>query len=93
MLSIAVLVYFEYFHKHFMGTLEIERQSSRNNKNQEINEQLEYEKKTLLLYIKNITKIICTICHAHFNKLQIILVGMLIMEKVCLITHGQSVVV
>lgn len=81
-ISIAILVYFQYLHEHFMNTLEVNRQTyffGEAEKTAEI--YVDYKKLTWFSRICNTTH---KILNVHFNKLEVMLVAFSIMYKVSL---------
>jgi len=76
-ISIGILIHFQYFHVHFMKKLNIEPQTTSFDNNEHI--QIDLETNT---WSSRIRKTTILVFHVHFNKLEIILFVILIMNKV-----------
>lgn len=82
-ISITILVQFQYFHKHLKNSLNIKIPIHISKPNEEPHTiEAHLIKK---MFLSKILKILVLVFHVHLNKLVIILVMMLIMSKVSLI--------
>lgn len=79
-ISIAILVYFQYFHGYFMKTLDIENQPFYFGKGSPTDETpVGYVSSTRWSTVRDV---VVDVLYVHFNKLQFALITMLIMYKV-----------